>query len=976
MQPEIWKRVSTLFETAMDIAADQRAAWLKNECVGEPDIERAVSKLLDADEAAHAQEFLETPIAAGVLDMLDDTTTPDVYAEGTRAFGPYRLLRLIGQGGMGEVHLAERADGVFEQRVALKLLPHPTPGMVQRFNQERQILARLEHSNIARLLDGGIGEHGIPYFAMEYVEGVPINEFVRDRALDVKATLRLFLDVCDAVQYAHRSLIVHRDLKPSNILVSGDGAPKLLDFGIAKLLLTTGEADASHTATRVFTPDYAAPEQIRGEPVTTATDVYSLGVVLYELLTGTKPYSLHRGVPIERAIVQIDATAPSAIARLDPRLRRELRGDVDRIVLTMIAKEPERRYGSVEALSNDIRRYLAGRPIAARGDHRGYRARKFIRRNRVAIAASFIVAIALLAATTISLWQAHRANLQAQRAETVKNFLVSVFDVLNPDESKGDVVTARTLLDQGAARVDRELASQPALQAELTGLIGKLYYDLGVVSRAEPLLRRAVDLSAHLDENTSLYLRALVDLSVVERKRGDYVQAVEHQNAALERASAMRDDTLAGDVRREMVETFRASGEFDKAESAVRVALAADRKEYSSNSAQVSHDLHDLGLVLDDLNRYEESEAAYKEALIIARNLFGEMNTSVASLLNDYGLAVQNRGDLELAEKLVRQSLDIHRKIEGADHPQTLETENNLAAILNDEGKYDETIETFTRVLESRRHILGPNDPGMAVSLNNLAIPEHAHGDFDLAEKHLREAISIWNASEGPEHPDTARGWRNLAAVLRSSEHFAGAEEAARKALAIDRAHYPETSEQVAAALNSLGRVQRLEGRFAESLASHRQALADLHAANRDDSSHAVWAIQGVGETLISKGDYANACLELNPGLILARKTYPEGNHEIADLLVPLGICEHALGHDDIAERVLREAMQIREKVYKPQDQHTAEVQVALAEALMGQHDTDAAKSLAAVAAKSLSQFHTRSAAELLARAKAVTSIK
>ena len=261
------------------------------------------------------------------------------------------------------MHLAERADGVFEQRVALKLLPHPTPGMMQRFSQERQILARLEHPNIARLLDGGIGEHGIPYFAMEYIEGVPISEFVREQQLDVAATLNLFLHVCDAVQYAHRNLIVHRDLKPSNILVTGDATPKLLDFGIAKLLLATGDVDKSRTATCVFTPDYAAPEQIRGEPVTTATDVYSLGVVLYELLTGTKPYVLDRDTTLEQAIVKIDAPPPSAMVRTqaDPQRRRQLRGDVDRIVLTMLAREPARRYGSVEALSNDIRRYLDGR---------------------------------------------------------------------------------------------------------------------------------------------------------------------------------------------------------------------------------------------------------------------------------------------------------------------------------------------------------------------------------------------------------------------------------------------------------------------------------------------------------------------------------------------------------------------------------------------------------------------------------------
>ena len=971
MRSELWRRVSALFEQALDIDPSVREAWMA-QCAGDTELEDALRQMIIADSGADSQEFLDTPILTADPELI---ACAEVVEHGQ--FGPYRLLRLLGQGGMGEVHLAERADGVFEQRVALKLVPRPTPGLIQRFGQERQILARMEHPNIARLLDGGIGDHGVPYFAMEYVEGLPITRYVADNRLDVAATLRLFLLVCDAVQYAHRNLVVHRDLKPSNIFVGTDGAPKLLDFGVAKVLSVT-DADPAHTATRVFTPDYAAPEQMLGQPVTTATDVYSLGVVLYELLTGTKPYSFSRGTSPDQATERMDPSAPSAsrTAPIDAHRRRQLRGDLDRIVLTMLAREPERRYGTAEALSNDIRRFLDGRPIAARGDSTGYRLRKFLRRNRVAIAATAVVALSLIAATAISLWQAHRASLQAERAETVKDFLVSVFNVVNPDENQGDSVSARMLLDTGAARVDRELASQPALQAELTDLFGNLYYDVGDNQRAEALLKHAVELSANVDGDGALYARSLIDLAQTERRRGDYAMALAHQRSALERAAATDDRRIAVNARREIAETLQDSGDFAKAEDALRAALKEDENTFGAASAEVGGDLHDLALLFDEVNRYDESEAAYRKSITIARALHGDVHTSVASLLNDFGLMMHSKGDQVTAERLERESLAIHTRLEGPDHPQTLETENNLATILDDEGKFDETITTYRHLLETRRRILGPNHPQVAVSLNNLARAEHAHADFDAAEGHLRDAVAVWSASKGPDHPDTARGLRNLAAVLRANERFAEAEAAAQRALAIDRLHYPEASEQIAASLNALGRVQRLEGKYAAALLSFDTALADLRACNREERDYAVSSLQGVGETQLSQNEPAAARATLLKAEALSRKVNAAGNFQIADVLLPLGRSQHLL-HDDVAsEKTLREALALRQPVFKQQDQRIAEVQVALAEVLLAQRRRDEAVLLADTAVISLSPLQTRSAKDLLMRANAIVAGK
>ncbi len=838
-------------------------------------------------------------------------------------------------------------------------------------------MARMEHPNIARLLDGGIGEHGVPYFAMEYVEGVPISRFVAERKLDVLTTLKLFLQVCEAVQYAHRNLVVHRDLKPSNIFVADDGTPKLLDFGVAKVLSTT-DVDSAHTATRVFTPDYAAPEQILGHPVTTATDVYSLGVVLYELLTGAKPYSFNRKAAPDQVTESMDVSAPSGSrsTSIDTQRRRQLRGDLDRIVLTMLAREPERRYGTVEALSNDIRHFLDGRPIAARGDSAAYRLRKFVRRNRLAIAATVIVALSLITATVISLRQANRANRQAERAETVKDFLVSVFNAVDPDENKGDSISARTLLDNGAARVERELASQPTLQAELTGLFGNLYSAVGDAQRAEPLLKRAVALSEKIGDDQTLYPRSLIGLAQAERARGDYAHALEHQRAALEKASVAGLEKIAVGARREIAETLQASGDFAEAEEALRAALKRDQDTFGAESAEVGSDMHDLALLFDEVSRYDESDAAYRTSLSIARKLHGEAHTTVASLLNDYGLMMHDKGDLVTAERLERDALTIHAQLEGPDHPQTLETENNLATILDDEGKYDETLKTYRHLLEARQRLLGPTHPEVAVALNNLARTEHAHADYAAAEQHLREAVAIWSASKGADHPDTARGLRNLAAVLRANEHFAEAEQAAQRALVIDRLHYPEASEQIAASLNSLGRTQMLQGKYTDALVSFRTALADLRACNRDERDHAVLSLQGIGETQLAQNDPASARATLIKAEILSRRVYAAGNHQIADVLLPLGRIEHLLGDNAAAEKTLREALTLRQPVFKPQDQRIAEVQIALAEALFAQRRGDEAKPLADAAVNSLSPLQTRSAKDLLTRANAIASKK
>jgi len=524
-----WLRIAELFDAAVELPMPAREAFIAAHCASDAALATRLRAMLAADADAQDANFLGKPAIAEAAVNWD--FDGDDYTPGSRRFGPYCLQRPLGRGGMGEVHLAERVDGGFEQRVALKLLPAPTSGLLRRFRQERQILARLEHPHIAHLLDGGVGESGIPYFVMEYVEGVPITRYVTDHALDPRATLQLFLKVCDAVQYAHRNLVVHRDIKPSNILVDADGTPKLLDFGIAKVLETT-DRDATQTRARAFTPDYAAPEQIRGEAVTTATDVYALGVVLYELLTGTRPYKLRRDQVLEQAILTVEPTAPShavnrvgndAQPRALARRGRLLRGDLDRIVLTALAKEPARRYVSVEAFAGDIRRFLDGRSVTARGDGTAYRLRKFILRNKVGAAVAAVVALALFAATAVSLGQARRAHAEAASARASQKFMLNVFTQAEAWSNAGHQPTALDLAKASLDKIDIELADEPLARYDMYMGLQRLFSVADDVRLAAVAAQRAMDTARIFPQPDKERLqRAQMSLAYALSYNGDY----------------------------------------------------------------------------------------------------------------------------------------------------------------------------------------------------------------------------------------------------------------------------------------------------------------------------------------------------------------------------------------------------------------------------------------------------------------------
>jgi tetratricopeptide (TPR) repeat protein len=965
-------RIAELFEKAVELPLDGRASWLATACADDDALRAEVERLLRAD--ARASRFMERPPAV-ISAAIDHAVEGEPHQ-----FGPYRVLRRIGVGGMGEVWLCERSDGEFEQRVAIKQLAYPTPGLLQRFRQERQILARLEHPNIARLIDGGLAANGAPYLAMEYVEGVPITTFARDRALDVPALLRLFLRVCEAVQYAHQNLVVHRDLKPSNIFVTADGMPKLLDFGIAKVLTTT-EIDApTQTIARLLTPDYAAPEQFSGAPVTTATDVYALGVVLYELLAGARPPRRDRPDGMMAAAdppppsVAIDRTTGIHVAR-----RRELRGDLDRIALTALAHDPARRYPSAEALSADIRRYLDGRPIAARGESGWYRMTKFVRRNRYALAAALIVFAVCIAATLVSLEQARRARdqaaraeHQAARAEAVRKFLVGVFGQASPDEAKGKPITAHELLEKSEPQVDEELRGQPALHADITTVLASLYMNVGDYGRAKMLLEQTVQTSAAATVPPEVRARTLTVLANLEADKHESDAAYAHatQARALAQSAGAAGADEASAARHMINQITVGRGDAKLAEPELRATLASDLARFGERHDAVADDYSLLGTALDEMTRYDESGAAFTKTIEISRALHGSQHNTVARGLNDLGVMLLHKGDLAGAERALRETVEITVQLYGPDTDNSWTTRSNFLRVLELQGRYREALAQRQAIFEAEQALVSETRPdALAFASNFIGVDHRELGELDLAEAALRRSLALWAKIQGSnEQPSSATPLGNLAATLVLAGRYDEAERAVRATLAIQEKHEAPNAQWLNLTRGALGNLLRLQHRHAEALEQLRAANAAVQSAGGTANPWLAQLGAQLSEAELDAGNVAQARRIAADVLAAARKSLPEANVRLAAPLFAMARAELALGHAAESEALAREALAIRSALLPARDPRLLEVKVALINALAAQERVAEAKALSAEIRPVLAGLSSPYAADLRER--------
>jgi serine/threonine protein kinase/Tfp pilus assembly protein PilF len=805
-----WFSLSRLLDEALAVPVAERRAWLSGITAAPDGLGSMLRELLGRHSAAETDDFLRT------LPRLEATVASDASVTRPRedsVVGPYRLLRELGRGGMGAVWLAERIDGALTRMVALKL-PHSGPiaaQLAERFARERDILAGLAHPHIARLYDAGVTSEGQPFLALEYVDGQPLGVYCDARHLEVPARLMLFLQVSGAVQYAHAHLVVHRDLKPSNVLVTEDGQVRLLDFGIAKLIAegAANESALTQAAGRLLTPDYASPEQISGAPVTTATDIYSLGVILYELITGERPYRLKRDSrgALEEAIIEEDVPRPSTACK-DPakaalrgtvlaKLAKVLRGDLDTIVLKALKKNPAERYPSVNTLSDDLKRYLNNEPISARPDTVVYRATKFVRRHRGGVAATG--AVTLLLAGLVAFYTAQlaaerdRALLEVQKATSVSELLTGLLTGADPYylSPQAKEPTVRGILDAGAERIEKELASQPELQAEMLTVMGKVYTRLGVYDKAQPLLEKG--------------------LAAGRRAFG-----AEHERVA---------ETL-NDLGKLLAER----ADFAAAAPMLEQALAMRRKVLGPEHPDVAVTLIELGRVYSDQGNDQRAEPLVRESLAIRKKVLGEDDHETATSRTDLALMLWRRGDLDGAESLYRQCLEIYRKTRGDDHPDVAIVLSILGAIATDKHDYAAAEALLRQALALSRQRLGEKHPDVASTLNKLSTALRQQGKYDEAASASREALQIAAPALGNDHPDVAIYKVNLARVHLARKQAAAAESLLREALAIRQRAYPAGNWRIGEAEGLLGETLSALGQYDEA----EGMLLDAHRLLKD----------------------------------------------------------------------------------------------------------------------------------------------
>ena len=900
-----WQQIKSVFEQVVDMEGSARVAHLDKCCGEDADLRSSVQSLLAVD-GSKADPLLHA-VGAAAESLLEDHRDRLL---GTRV-GPYRVVSILGHGGMSVVYRGERDDSQYTQVVAIKVLQHASvhPRLRSRLHSERHILATLDHGSIARLIDSGDLEDGTPYLVMEYVDGESIDSYCDNRTLFIRERLELFISVCAAVHYAHRNLVVHRDIKASNIFVTDEGNPKLLDFGIAKLL---APENLSHTLPvtrlqeRILTPENAAPEQVLGRPITTATDIYALGVLLYQLLTGRSPYRLlsYSQLQLERAICMDDPARPSQVVvsklkgetdvdrsrisdrrGLSPqRLRTRLSGDLDAIVGMAMRKEPDRRYSSVEAFSDDLRRHLLGQPVRARqGDWR-YNATKFLRRNLLAAVATGAAFVGLAVIAGVTLWENHRilqardaTALERDRAQQVSAFMVDVFSQADPFVAQGKAPTAKELLDQGAEKIKGNLNLQPEVRAQLLESIGLAYRRQGSNDRAIPLFEQAVAIRR-------------------EARQLDYGKLA----AALANLSQALTD----------------AGRLGAAEDNIKEALALSRS--GPPSVETADILYQYGFF--SLNAKSDPEAATKlftEALAIYRSVAGDQRLGIATTLGALSGAAQWAGQFANAEQLMRESMNLLGATVGRNHPDYAAEMANLGYLLMQQGKYAEAEQKLNEAMQIERGDFGVDNPRLASIEANLGTVYEREGDPARAMAITQDALRIVSARLGPNHNQVGYFMDAVAKLYLDAGNLDEAERTARQVLAIYDKSLPPRHLYVAATRHLLGEVLLRRGQWADAGRELRAALdIDLSLAGRDDW-RAARTEASLGWLLIAEGNAAEGEKMLVTARSRLLKSVGPLHPEVA--LASERLAQYYRQHhrDADAERVLAELKQVPASVLR-----------------------------------------------------------
>ena len=962
-----WSRIEAALDELLALPQAQRAEALAR-LAGDDAAMRAELEGLLAETRA-ADSLLDRPAIAA--------WQPEPQPEGSLApgarLGAWRIAGLIGRGGMGEVYRAERADGQFEQQVALKLIRRDAAGEPRRFTAERQILARLEHPGIARLLDGGVAEDGRPYMVMELVAGGSITEWCRGHESTLEQRLRLFMAVCEAVAYAHRNLVIHRDLKPGNVMVTAAGEVKLLDFGIAKLLDAGGAVDAEQTRHVPLTLGYAAPEQLAGGAVTTAADVYALGMLLYELLSGRRPWSLSE-LSMPAALDKLLREPPPPPSRgaaqggappVPPRL---LRGDLDAIVAKALRKEPEKRYTTVEALREDVARHLTGEAVAAREGARLYAASRFLRRNWLATAAAAAVLLAIVGGSVGVAWQARRAEYEARKATAVKDFVVGIFQANgteNPDGAKARTTTAEQLLDLGAKRIHSEMQDVPQVRAELLGTIGGLYANLDLSERAMLLFQEQVDtlIGEFGDLPNSITAAAEVQLGRSQVVSGHYKEADATLNKALVQLDALND-------RNSQV---RARALYWLAHVAFQTKPIADptAQTLASDSLRIlesNHPEDDLRITdLIELARinarrgaYAEAEKHFKEALLLeASPKFHSLPSDIAGIHLEYGEMLRRARRYDDSEKELRIAVNLFLQQVGPDYAPTLRAQEQLGVAFLESGRLIEAKSILSRTLSSFERIRGPDDLEWTADARIVyAKLLLARGELEAANAVIRQSVASLRA-HGPGSVYFPIARRIEADVLIAQGQWREAEPSAADAQSGIGKFYGEKHERYAGSILTQADLQFAQGNVDKAGPLYQKVLEGWPRSDEPIPDPYVYATLGISRVQLADGQSSAAVKAAQSVLdkIVASPHKDTLLIQEAAAQLQLGLALTQTRRPTLALPHLLRATELHQEMDADQSPWLAQARVALAECYADLGEQDSAKALLA---KASSAFKAR----------------
>jgi eukaryotic-like serine/threonine-protein kinase len=831
-----WRTVQSLFHEAADLPASEQRVFLETRCGDDAGLVNEVLVLLEED--ARGGSLLDGDVAAVASQIFDDSSPGSLPF---KEFGPYRIKRALGEGGMGVVYLAERED--LGNEVAIKILRDAwvSPARRERFNAEQRTLAQLNHSSIARLYDADTSPDGTPFFVMEYVEGIPLTDYCKTQKCSIPERLRLFRAVCEAVLYAHQHAVIHRDLKPSNILVKADGSIRLLDFGIAKHLENLGElVDQTITGLRLMTPAYAAPEQIRGEQVGIQSDVYSLGVVLYELLAGRLPFDLSKCTPAqaEKILTEEEAEEPSEAAEKTAAAAgtngsaltasRTAWADLDVLCLAAMHKDPQRRYQSVEALIRDVNHYLDGEPLEARADRWHYTLDKFVRRHwRLVSAAAVVFAllVGLVIFYTVRLTRARNAALmQAARTQRIQRFMLNLFQGGDPAAGPADDLRVVTLLDRGVEEA-RSLDAEPAVQAELYETLGGIYQKLGKLEQADALMESALAKREALygpdSTETAKGLLALGSLRDAEARYGDAERLI-RQALDRDRRQLPANDPAVAKAMLALGGVLDNRGAYDQA-----IAILDQTVQlYSapgSEPVDLADSLYELANAHFYAGHYEKSEEINERALAMYKQIYGERHPRVAEILINLGAIQLDTGHYAEAEQYDRQALDIVQAWYGKDNPETAADLTILARSLVYQKRYAEASDLLQQSLTIKERTFGKVHPSVASTLNELGSVALQEAKYDAAEQYFERMADIYRAEYGEQHYLYGTALSNLASVYTAQQQWARAERLYRQAIPIYIQSQSPTHINTGIARIKLGRTLLRQHRYAD-------AEAETHA--------------------------------------------------------------------------------------------------------------------------------------------------